>query len=116
MPVELITTKVTGKILTVTLRYLPPIDGGDLLYSTGYPPEQVSYIEDATAKQYGILQDESGSYLASPLSTKTGNLNIDVISSPLIVWFKFPAPSPEAQTISINIPDVAPFDGVPVQR
>ena len=118
MQVELLSAKVTGKVLTVTIRYVP---GENVSFaSTNYPIEQVSYIEDATAKQYGVLQDQSGLYLASPKTGKSSNeiINLGVSSSSgaAIAWFKFPAPSPEAQTVSINIPQVAPFDGVTIQR
>ena len=110
--VELVSTKVTGKILTVTLRYLPRED--ESITSINYLIEQVSYIEDDTGKQVGVLQNEQEEYLASP---RSGNLiNFAVASDPAIVWFKYPVPSPETQTISINIPEVVPFDGVPVQR
>jgi hypothetical protein len=33
-----------------------------------------------------------------------------------VAWFKFPAPSAQAQAISINIPKVAPFDNVRIHR
>ncbi|MEM8777516.1 MAG: hypothetical protein AAGF26_01325 [Cyanobacteria bacterium P01_G01_bin.49] len=121
MQVELLSAKVTGQILTVTIRYVPGENAS--FASTNYPIKEVSYIEDATAKQYSVLQDESGLYLASPKSNTSSqrrgemiNLGVSSSGGPKIAWFKFPAPPSEAQTISINIPEVAPFDGVAIQQ
>jgi len=38
----------------------------------------------------------------------------DCTVQPGILWAKFAAPSAGAKTVSINLPEVAPFDGVPV--
>lgn len=110
--VDLMSAKVTGDIMTVTLRYrtMPGESMG-----TKYPIEEVSYIDDASSKRYGVLQDEAEDWLASPKNA-VGNISINIYDDAEITWFKFPAPPPEAQTISINVPEVSPFDGVSVQR
>ncbi|MGC1310310.1 MAG: hypothetical protein WA885_24030 [Phormidesmis sp.] len=110
--VDLMAAKVTGDIMTVTLRYrtLP-----NESLRTNYSINEVSYIDDATSKRYGVVQDESGAWLASPKNS-VGNISININNNAEITWFKFPAPPPEAQTISINVPEVSPFDGVSVER
>lgn len=119
MQAELLSVQVTGEILTVTIRY---VVGEDIkLASTNYPIKEVNYTDDATARQYGVLKDAEEKYLASPKSPaviQAGEIiNVALTSSGSeIAWFKFPAPPPEVQTISINIPEVAPFVGVEVQR
>lgn len=102
--------KVTGDVMTVQLTYTgegstPQVD-----------LENVSLIDDATAQRIGVLKDNDGKWLASPLSGRGNGLSINLYESPAIVWFKFPAPPATSKTVSINIPDVVPFDGVPVTR
>jgi hypothetical protein len=103
---------VTGDVMTVQLSYA----GG----SNGYayvPVDRVSVIDDATAQQIGVLKDAQGRWLAAPLGGDGKELRIDVGSkNPSIVWFKVPAPPATSATVSINIPEVGPFDGVPVTR
>ena len=101
---------VTGDVLTVQLTYTGK--GG----VQRIKPEQVSIIDDATAQQIGILKDNAGKWLASPLDGDGDELAINMWESPAVVWFKFPAPPPSSRTVSINIPEVAPFDGVTVSR
>lgn len=102
--------KVTGDVMTVQLTYT----GGP-----GVPQvklSDVSLIDDTTAQRIGVLKDNDGKWLASPLSGNGDSLSINLFESPAIVWFKFPAPPATSKTVSINIPDVVPFDGVPVTR
>ncbi len=102
--------KVTGDLMTVQLTYT----GED-----GVPQvklSDVSLIDDATAQRIGVLKDNDGKWLASPLSGSSDDLLINLYQAPAIVWFKFPAPPATSKTVSINIPDVVPFDGVPVTR
>jgi hypothetical protein len=101
---------VTGDVLTVQLTYTGK--GG----VQRIKPEQVSVIDDATAQQLSLLKDNKGAWLASPLDGDGDEIAINLWESPAVVWFKFPAPPPTSKTVSINIPEVAPFDGVPVTR
>jgi hypothetical protein len=101
---------VTGDLMTVQLTYT----GGS--GNNHAKLEEVSVIDDATAKQMGVLKDNAGKWLASPLNFNGQMLDVSLSDKPSVVWFKFPAPPAETKTVSINIPDVAPFDGVPVTR
>lgn len=104
---------VTGNILTVQLRYI----GGET-NNQMFDIEQASVIDDATSNRIGVLKDQEGAYMASPLlAVKSDKMNILYgRDTPTIVWFKFPAPPATSATVSINIPGVAPFDGVAVTR
>lgn len=101
---------VTGDVLTVQLTYT----GGSSTHVIEV--DEVSAIDDASARQFGVLKDNAGKWLAAPLSGSGKQMIFASTRAPVIVWFKFPAPPAESKTVSINIPGAAPFDGVPVAR
>ena len=104
---------VTGDILTVQLTYT----GGTASEWQTPSLDQVAVIDDATAQKIGVLKDGEGQYMASPINSGVKSLlGFHTGKEPQIVWFKFPAPPATSKTVSINIPDVVPFDGVPVTR
>lgn len=103
--------QVTGDVMTAQLTYTSSGSG-----STEYLKlSEVSVIDDATAQRIGVLKDSEGKWLAAPIYGDD-EVSINLHKSPAIVWFKFPAPPATSGTVSINIPEVAPFDGVPVTR
>lgn len=109
---ELNKVAVTGDVLTVQITVRAGTDGKSLYMSNN----EISVIDDVTAKRYGMLKDDSGKFLASPLS---GDKQVGKYISKggsEIFWFKFPAPPATSKTVSINLPGIAPFDGVPVTR
>jgi hypothetical protein len=118
LEVDLTSVAVTGDILTVALRFRP---NSDLESATDYnvPIEHVSITDDATSRRYGVLKDQSDQYMASPLSGENVHFTVNSPKSYPgtfeVVWFKFPVP-PQGQTISINVPKVAPFDNIRIQR
>jgi hypothetical protein len=119
LEVDLTDVAVSGDIVTVSLRYRNlQVDFGA---TVDFPIEQVSITDDATSRRYGVLKDQAGQYMASPLSSNN-SIRFTVVSEKAfpgsyeVAWFKFPAPPPEAQTISINVPKVAPFDKIRIQR
>ncbi|RSX17627.1 hypothetical protein DAH96_16130 [Sphingomonas koreensis] len=102
---------VTGDVMTVQLSYT----GGT--GSQYLKVDDISVIDDASARQLGVLKDASGKPLAAPLSSGSrDNLSFALGRSPQIVWLKFPAPPATSKTVSINLPGVVPFDGVLVTR
>lgn len=104
---------VTGDIMTVQLTYT----GGDKSVWQTPSIEQVSIVDDATAQKIGVLKDGQGQYMASPINSGVKSvLGFNTGEGPKIVWFKVPAPPATSKTVSVNIPDVVPFDGVPVTR
>ncbi len=114
--VSLVRAQVTGNVLTVELSWRTPDQGAgfDVYY---FDIDEVSVIDDATSQRYGVLKDSASAWMASPLNTDGRQVRIQTDDGrPSVVWFKFPAPPATAQTVSINVPTVSPFDGVPVQR
>lgn len=103
--------QVTGDVLTVQLTY----SGGRPTYNY-VNVSGVSVIDDATSQKISVLKDGEGKWLAAPMSGDNQVRAEIGQPSPSIVWFKFPAPPATSRTVSINIPEVGPFDGVPVTR
>ena len=102
---------VTGDIMTVALSY----SGGECCAYT--PVDKVSAIDDATSQRLGVLKDNAGNWMAAPLYSNNSEIRVEGSKdSPAQVWFKFPAPPATSKTVSITIPEVAPFDAVPVTR
>lgn len=108
--VELLTAKVTGDILSVTFRCTGP----EKYNTESFKLDDISVIDDATAQRIAVLKDNDGKWLASNPSANRISANCG--TPPGILWAKFPAPPATSQTISINLPETAPFDGVPVTR
>jgi hypothetical protein len=118
LEVDLMRAGVTGDTLAVELHCRNP---GKSTVVIKFPIEQVSVIDDATSRRYGVLKDQAGQYLAAPMIDWAGRPIQSIYSkigfrSDSVMWFKFPAPPPQAQTVSINIPTIAPFDNIRIQR
>ena len=108
--------QVTGDVLTVQTTFSNP---GASSKGQRFSVEEVSVIDDATAQRYGVLRDATGRWQASPLQSATSefvNFVVNRGGGSEVVWFKFPAPPATSATVSINLPGVGPFDGVPVTR
>lgn len=112
---ELSKVAVTGNVLTVQFNVRA---GDEHLWNPSLPLSDVSVVDDATSQRYSPLQDASGKPMAAPLNTQNDKkLKLDIQkNSSGVIWVKFPAPPATSQTVSINIPEVAPFDGVAIQR
>ena len=109
--VNLIKADVTGKLLTVEIQYVYP-EGKSSGHSgsTNYHIKDVSYIDTATSKIYGVVKDKSDSWMAAPLNDKEKvSFMLNQSGESRTVWFMFPAPSPETNFISLNVPGVGPF-------
>ncbi|MBU0825266.1 MAG: hypothetical protein KKA44_15195 [Alphaproteobacteria bacterium] len=107
---DLLKVAVTGDILTVTLRCSSP----EKYNSQSFNVDKISLIDDATSQRIGVLKDDKADWMASNVSGN--NLSTQCGVKPGIIWAKFPAPPATSPTVSINLPKVAPFDGVPVTR
>lgn len=111
---DLTRVQVTGNLLTVELRY-SPVAGATAPQFVYLNLPEVSVIDDTTSQRFGVLQDEAKTWMAAPMDGQRISLLLRN-GQPGVVWFKFPAPPATSPTVSINIPNVSPFDGVPVQR
>ena len=108
--VDLLKVAVTGDILTVTLR----CSSDEKINSQIFDVQKISVIDDATSQRLGVLKDNADAWMAS---NTTGNfMSTDCEVKPGVIWAKFPAPPATSKTVSINLPEVGPFDGVAVAR
>lgn len=114
--VDLLKVSVTGDILTVTMR----CSSEERNNSEMFRINNISVIDDATSQRLGVLRDDTGNALVSDFNKGSQSqydyIGADCEQKPGVIWAKFPAPPPTTKTVSINFPDVAPFDGVPVTR
>ncbi|WP_332818768.1 hypothetical protein [Sphingopyxis sp.] len=105
----LLKAAVTGDILTVTVNCTSEKNQWAYLKF-----DEISIIDDTTSQRIGVLKDNAGAWMGSPLNGKD---RIGLNCSPNgVIWAKFPAPPATSPTVSINLPGVAPFDGVTVAR
>lgn len=103
--------QVVGNVMTVQLT---ATDGSCCSY---LKLDEIAVIDDASTRRIAVLKDDTGRWMAAPLTTDGKELRVfDNSGKPQIVWLKFPAPPPESKTMSLTIPQVGPFDGVPIQR
>ena len=108
--VDLIKLAVTGDILTATFR----CSSQEKYNTESFRLEGISIIDDATSQRISVLKDNASNWLASSVSGNSILADCEV--KPGIFWAKFPAPPATSKTVSVNLPDTAPFDGVPVAR
>ncbi|RFP65424.1 hypothetical protein D0N36_09140 [Hymenobacter lapidiphilus] len=115
--VALTKVRVIGDIMTVELQAsLPPtMDSNSETVRADI--DQVSYIDDATARKYNVLKDQTGLYMALPLDYSKKSVSVSARKAgPGIMTFKFPAPPATSSTISLSLPGMGSFDGIAIQR
>jgi hypothetical protein len=145
--VELVKAKVRNGVLTLAVRYIHPWElttpeerQKHEFNSTNklnqimmrkipikFKVNSVFYVADG--KEYHVLKDKKGNWLASPVAGEyvAGPADRDVLQKmkkknripalfltkdhPVqILWFKFPAPPEGVTDIEFQIPEVTPFD------
>ena len=77
---------------------------------------EVYYLDTQNKKKFGVLKDSSGVFIANP---RSGDHYFYVRVPPgekQIVWMKFPGPPSAVTEVDLSLPDVLPFDGLPVSR
>lgn len=109
--VDLTRAAVTGDVLTVQIALSHP-EGHRVVMAL----DEVNVVDDATAQRYSVLKDGGGKWMAAPLSGADSVAEYVSSSGAEIYWFKFPAPPATSPSVSINLPGVGTFDGVPVAR
>lgn len=75
--------------------------------------EAASLIDDGAAMRYRLLMGSDGKLLGT--SGERDALRIDV-GRDTPVWMKFAAPPEGTRTVSIALPRIGSFDGVPLER
>lgn len=110
--VDLLKVAVTGDILTVTMR----CSSDKSVNSESFRVADISVIDDATSQRISVLKDNQGKPMVSDPNPDGAYMGADCETRPGVIWAKFPAPPATSKTVSINFPEVAPFDGVTVTR
>lgn len=113
--VDLTRVQATGDVLLVQLRFRNT--SADRFTTVRFPVDEVNFIDDSSARRYGVLEDEASMPLASPLNDDDDQIVLRLAhGESAVAWFRFAVPDAETGTISINIPGVGPFDAVPLSR
>lgn len=102
-----------NNVLTVVLRY-DNNTGSSMRVS--YYLEHVYFIDPKENKKYYVLSDQDGNGIASPRSSRSIRSDYFNPGAKMIVWFKFPAPASDTETINLVIPQTVPFDDLPITR
>lgn len=118
--VHVLKAHVADAVLTVVVRY-QNTTGAKI--EENYPVAEVYYIDPAENKKYSVLKDENGKWIANPVNNhgligtvgRDWGLEIEA-GSASVLWFKFPAPASGHDTVNLVIPNITPFDGLPVSR
>jgi len=121
MEVDVLKADVKDDILTVALAYR---NTGAQAATVGYRLDDVYFVDPSEKKKYQVLKDSKGEWLGAPVArgaigTDTGS-QANPLSVPAkgkaAVWFKFPAPPESTTKINLVIPDVLPFEDLPITR
>lgn len=107
---DLISAKVTGDILTITLR----CSGPETVNHESFELSEVSIIDNTTAQRISVLRDDGGKWMATDADDRT--MAVGCEQEPGVIWMRFPAPPVTSPTVSLSMPGVAPFDGIAVTR
>lgn len=104
--------RAEDETLLVTFRIRGP---SGLRVSSWLAADEVHLIDDATSMRYGLLNGADGQRLASDADGNRLEISVNADrESP--VWMKFPLPPPSSRTVSIALPRVGTFDGIPIER
>ena len=119
--VDVVKANVQEGILTIALAYR---NNGKESAGIRYGLGDVYYIEDIEKKKYHVLKDSEGNWIAAPVArgmiAVEGGMRAGAVKLPAggktVVWFKFPAPADNVQSINLIIPDVLPFERLALSR
>ena len=80
-----------------------------------YGLQYVYYIDEKEKKKYHVLRDSQNVFLGSPNLLNDINTRLTA-GGRVIVWFKFPAPPVNTTKISLIVPEVLPFEDLPISQ
>ncbi len=119
--VDVVKANVRDGILTVVLAYR---NTGTQSTGIQYRLKDVYYIENSEKKKYQVLKDSQDNWIAAPVARGmiaieggTSARAVEVLpKGKTVVWFKFPAPLNNVQTINLVVPNVLPFEELILSR
>jgi hypothetical protein len=119
--VDVVKAGVREGILTVVLSYR---NAGQEPIKVGFNVDELYFIDETEKKKYHVLKDSKGESIGAPTSYNKVGYTTPGGPEPVKVppggkqtlWFKFPAPPESVQTIELLVPDVLPFEKLPISR
>jgi hypothetical protein len=115
--VDVIKAAVREGILTIQI---VSRNTGDENLKIGYGLENFYFLDQKAKKKYHVLRDSSGAWFVSPACDPAFAPQTDTVTVPpggrTLMWFKFPAPSIDTTKIDLFIPNVMPFEDLPITR
>jgi hypothetical protein len=76
----------------------------------GFNLNDVYLLDAPRGKKYLVLKDEKDAFIAS--HTGTQGFGSD---APLTLWMKFPAPPSDVTTVTLVVPQMPPFEDLPIE-
>jgi hypothetical protein len=103
-----------GNTLTAKVRFR---NGGTDDRQVEVKFDEVYLMDAPNAKKYEVLRDEKGVYIAG-LRSGWNDRWYDTLkaSQTHLIWMKFPAPPPEVNTITLQLPNTPPFEDLAIQN
>lgn len=103
-----------GNTLTAKVRFT---NGGSDEKDVQVHYAQVNLVDTTGGKKYQTLKDEKDEYIAllNPGWKDRWSSNVKPGESKT-VWMKFPAPPAETKTITLQMPNMPPFDDLTIQE
>jgi hypothetical protein len=113
LEVDVIKAAAKEGILTIQIAYRNP---GNSQAPIKYGLGDVYFLDTQDKKKYHVLKDSQGAFLAAP-DNGYGEISGTVpASGKIIVWFKFPAPPASTTKINLVVPNVLPFEDLPIAQ
>jgi hypothetical protein len=121
LEVDVIKAAAKEGILTVQIVYRNKGTSDASIHS--YKLADVYFLDTQDKKKYQVLKDSQNAFLAAPAVggnigsgwDGSGSLGVPA-GGRLIVWFKFPAPPASTTKINLVVPDVLPFEDLPISQ
>lgn len=109
--VDVVKASVKEGTLTIQLAYR---NNGAEPAKFNFEAKDVYYIDEKEKKKYHVLKDNKETYIASPIRSKDTVLFEVKPKGKMISWYKFPAPASGATKINLVLPNVLPFEDLPI--
>lgn len=111
--VDVVKAAVKDGTLTIQLAYRNKGKEAAKFY---FDANDVYYIDEKEKKKYHVLKDDKGTYIASPIRSKETVLFEVKPEGKTVSWYKFPAPTSGAAKINLVLPNVLPFEDLPISQ
>ena len=111
--VDVVKAAVKDGTLTIQLAYRNKGNDPAKFY---FDAKDVYYIDEKEKKKYHVLKDNKGTYIAAPIRSGETVLFEVKPNGKMVSWYKFPAPTSGAAKINLVLPNVLPFEDLPISQ